>query len=79
MGQVKIKGGKGDNESLEDLAKKFKVSIKSFQNQLDMGIEVEHTKDKQLAKDIAMDHLSEMPDYYTRLEDMENKALKNGI
>jgi hypothetical protein len=41
--------------------------------QLMMGIkvEMEHTKDKALAKQIALDHLAEMPDYYTKLHKME--------
>lgn len=41
--------------------------------QLEMGIEVEkeHTGDEDLAKMIAIDHLYEMPDYYTKLKKME--------
>jgi hypothetical protein len=44
--------------------------------QLKMGIkeELEHTPDEDIAKEIALDHLAEMPDYYTRLEKMEKKA-----
>ena len=44
-------------------------------DQLNKGIqsEKEHTKIKPVAKTIAKDHLSEMPDYYTRLEKMEGK------
>ncbi|RLI46503.1 hypothetical protein DRO61_09140, partial [Candidatus Bathyarchaeota archaeon] len=43
------------------------------ENELAMGIEIEfeHTKDKDLAKQIALDHLSEIPDYYTKLKAME--------
>lgn len=39
------------------------------QRQLAMGIrvELEHTRDWRLAREIAMDHLTEYPDYYTRL------------
>ena len=36
-------------------------------------IELEHTNDKELAKDIAMDHLEEFPTYYTELDKMEKK------
>lgn len=41
--------------------------------QLKMGIEVEkeHTDDPKLSKNIAKDHLAELPDYYTRLRKME--------
>ena len=43
--------------------------------QLKMGIEVEleHTDDKDVAKKIALDHLAEMDDYYTKLKEMEGK------
>ena len=41
--------------------------------ELSMGIEVEaeHTDYQPMAKKIALDHLNEMPDYYTRLQAME--------
>jgi len=44
--------------------------------QLQKGIEVEqeHTNDALVAKMIAKDHLSELPDYYSRLTDMEDEA-----
>lgn len=34
-------------------------------------VEMEHTDDEFLAKKIALDHLSELGDYYTRLKKME--------
>lgn len=45
------------------------------QKELSRGkeVELEHTKDKELAKDIAMDHLEEFPTYYTELDKMEKK------
>lgn len=41
--------------------------------ELAMGIEVEkeHTDNPAIAKEIAKDHLAELPDYYTRLKKME--------
>ena len=39
-------------------------------------IEHEHTKDHKLAMDIALQHLDEFPDYYTRLKKMEASAKK---
>jgi len=44
--------------------------------QLEMGIkvEMEHTTDKKIAEKIALDHLREIPDYYTRLLKMEREA-----
>lgn len=43
--------------------------------QLAMGkrVEKEHTKSPKIAERIAKDHLQELPDYYTRLEKMEQK------
>lgn len=42
-------------------------------HELAMGIEVEqeHTGDKRTAKNIAKDHLSDLPDYYSKLKKME--------
>ena len=46
------------------------------QKELERGIEIEreHTKSYFVARLIALDHLSEMPDYYTHLEKMEKDA-----
>lgn len=57
--------------SIQDLAKKHKVSIKHIQIQIDKGSkeELEHTKSKKEATRIAMDHLYDDPNYYTKLED----------
>ena len=41
-------------------------------------IEMEHTKDSKLAEKIALDHLTEFPDYYDRLERMEREAKAAG-
>ncbi len=45
------------------------------QKELNDGIiiELEHTDDKELSKDIAKDHLEEFPNYYTELKKMEDK------
>lgn len=37
-------------------------------------VEREHTPDPAVAREIAMDHLTEFPDYYTRLDRMEAEA-----
>lgn len=36
-------------------------------------IEMEHTTDREVAKEIAKDHLTEDPDYYKKLATIENK------
>jgi len=77
MGNM-IKGGKADKMSVEDIARKHSVFVGTIQKQIEMGIkvEMEHTNSEEKAKEVAMDHLSEFPDYYTRLDSMEKKAKK---
>ena len=66
------------HKSVEQIARKHRMDVSDIQKQLDMGapIEHEHTKDKTLAIDIALQHLDEIPDYYTRLKKMEASAKK---
>jgi len=75
-----IQGGKADRLSIEDIAKKHKVSIEAIEKQIEKGISVESEHvgdDKARAREISMDHLAEFPDYYDRLNSMENKAEKD--
>lgn len=74
----KIKGGLSDKMTKQDIADKFNVTISKIEKQLKMGIDVEmeHVNSRKLAKEIAMDHLVEIPDYYTRLDKMEKEAKK---
>jgi len=67
------------HKTVEQIAKKHRLDVSFIQKQLDMGepIEHEHTKDHDLAKDIALQHLDEIPDYYTRLKRMEADAKKH--
>jgi len=66
------------HKTVEQIAKKHRMEVSFIQKQLDMGepIEHEHTKNHDLAKDIALQHLDEIPDYYTRLIKMERSAKK---
>ena len=50
--------------------------VKHDPKQLKMGIkvEMEHTTDVIISRKIALDHLKEIPDYYTRLDKMEKEA-----
>jgi len=52
------------------------IEMSCDKEQLDHGIEVEyeHTNNYYIAKKIALDHLAEIPDYYTRLDRMERAA-----
>jgi hypothetical protein len=67
------------HKSVEQIAKKHRLEVSFVKNQLEMGIPIEHehTKDKDLATDIALQHLDEIPDYYTRLKKMESSAKKS--
>jgi hypothetical protein len=85
-------GGKSDGMSLQDIAYKhvggskkdekikLKISkmIDHLSKQLELGvrIEKEHTKNTNLAKEIAMDHLFEDPNYYTKLDKIEKGEFK---
>ena len=71
---LKIKSHK----TVDEIAKKHRLDISFIQNQLEMGIPIEHehTRDKVLATDIALQHLNEIPDYYTRLKKMESSTKK---
>ena len=67
------------HKTVEQIARKHRLDVSFIQKQLDMGepIEHEHTKDHELARDIALQHLDEIPDYYTRLKKMEADAKKH--
>jgi hypothetical protein len=62
-----IKGGEAENMSPSDLAKKHGVKLKDIEKEIEVGvkIEMEHTDSKEKAKEIAMDHIAEFPDFYT--------------
>jgi hypothetical protein len=66
----KLVGGLSDKLTLKDIAQKHKVSIDHIKKQLIKGIKVEkdHTNDESKAREIAMDHLTELPDYYDKLK-----------
>jgi len=66
------------HRTVEQIARKHRMDVSDIQKQLDMGIPIEHehTRNKTLATDIALQHLDEFPDYYTRLKKMEADAKK---
>lgn len=65
----KLPGGKADKHSPKDFDQK----------QLQMGIkvEMEHTNDRSLAQEIAMDHLAEDANYYSKLKQIHVE--KSGV
>ena len=58
------------------VAKKHGISMSRLGKQLAIGakIEREHTHSAAKAREIARDHLAEIPDYYSRLKKMEREA-----
>ena len=59
----KIPGGLADNKKPSDFVKrKLEEGIK---------VEMEHTSDKAIAREIAMDHITEDPNYYKKLKTIE--------
>ena len=61
-----------------EIAKKHNVSYQYILKQLSAGIrvELEHTSYANTAKEIALDHLAERPDYYERLKSVESRFSK---
>lgn len=61
--------------TIDQLAKKHKVAPSHIAKQLKMGIKVEkeHTTFFSAAKKIALAHLAEDPNYYTKLKTVERK------
>lgn len=55
----KLPGGVGDNTPTD--------IVDPTQLSLGVQIEMEHTNDPEIAKEIALDHLTENPEYYTKL------------
>jgi hypothetical protein len=74
----KLKGGLADGKSIEDIAKMHDAPVVELKSELANGIEVEleHTGDRELAEEIAMDHLYEDPEYYTKLKHVEESTVK---
>jgi transcriptional antiterminator len=56
--------------NVNELAKKHGVSSQKIRYEIKKGtqVEFEHTNDKKIAREIAMDHIAEVLDYYDRLE-----------
>lgn len=75
IAEDKISGGLGDKDDVKTLASHHDVPEELIELMIDWGIkvEMEHTDDKDIAKEIAIDHLKEDPVYYVKLKEMENK------
>jgi len=69
----KIPGGLAKGMTLSDIAKHHKISPQTLKNEFIKGyaVEREHTTDVNIAKEIALDHLYEDPNYYSKLSKIE--------
>jgi hypothetical protein len=67
------KGPVKSYKSPQELAKKHGVSLEQIKKQLEMGtkVEFEHTTSKEEARITALQHLDELPDYYSKLKKIE--------
>ena len=95
-----LPGGKADEKTLLDLAIKhsFKDKVLTTGHKINsllgtlksefkkgLQVEMEHTDDVKLAREITLDHLDEDPHYYSKLKKMESneqiirKSIKKGI
>jgi uncharacterized DUF497 family protein len=69
------KGPTKSYKSPEEIAKKHGVSLEQIKKQLEVGtkVEFEHTTSKSEARITALQHLDELPNYYTKLKKMETQ------
>jgi hypothetical protein len=79
-----IPGGLAKGMTLNDIAKHHNISPQTLKNEFIKGyaIEREHTTDINIAKEIALDHLYEDPNYYSKLSKIEipyNEATASDI
>jgi len=79
INEEKIPGGLGSRMSIPQIAKKHGVSVAKINQQIDKGtkVEMEHTNDRSLAREIAIDHVVELPDYYDRLAKIEEELTED--
>ena len=75
LNEIDLIGKKSPTASA--VMQKHKISSDQLSSQLEKGIRVEkeHVNSEAEAREIALDHLWEFPDYYDRLEKVEKKPL----
>jgi hypothetical protein len=80
-GEDQIPGGLAKGMTLNDIAEKHGMSVDMLVAEFKKGIqtEMEHTTDREMAKEITMDHLFEDPQYYTKLATVEEYVDDKGV
>jgi len=78
VNEDEIPGGLADGMTVGDLASKHEVDIEQLLDKMEKGVnvEMEHTNDKSIAIEIAMDHIYEDLNYYDKLEKIEGDSHK---
>jgi|LauGreDrversion4_2_1035121.scaffolds.fasta_scaffold11092_5 hypothetical protein len=76
-----VPGGLAKGLSLNDIAEKHGVSVDMMVAEFKKGIavEMEHTTDREVAKEITLDHLFEDPKYYDKLAKVEEYVDDKGV
>jgi hypothetical protein len=77
--EEELVGGKADNMSADDIAKKHSTSADKIKDQIRRGTEDEkgeHTTDTKAAREMAKDHLAQYPNYYNNKKEMDKAASK---
>jgi hypothetical protein len=76
-----VPGGLAKGLTLNDIAEKHGVSVDMMVAEFKKGIavEMEHTTDREVAKEITLDHLFEDPKYYDKLKKMEEYFDDKGV
>jgi len=62
--------GRADEDGIDS------IDVDPKELELGKEIELEHIDDEDVSEEIALDHLAEMPDYYTELKKMEEKGAR---
>lgn len=75
VNEDKVPGGLADGMTLEDLADYHNTTIDNLIEKVSEGVntEMEHTSDMSIAIEIAMDHIYEDLNYYSKLKKIETK------
>jgi len=58
---LEMAGGKAEKEGTTE------EDVDAIQLKIGIAVEMEHTNNKEISKQIALDHLTEHKDYYTKL------------
>jgi hypothetical protein len=76
-----VPGGLAKGLTLNDIAEKHGVSVDMMVAEFKKGIavEMEHTTNREVAKEITLDHLFEDPKYYDKLKKVEEYVDKKGV